>query len=110
VDISSPSFLGCTPLLELPPAAAAAYLGTYLMSFLEGLKFQEESVIFYDVMTRAHLLSCLENEHFWRDTIHPHLSAACRRAVAEFCALVFDRRQMVGLSDNEADRIVELSG
>ena len=41
VDISSPGFLGCTPLLDLPPTAAAPYLGTYLLSLLQGLKFQE---------------------------------------------------------------------
>jgi hypothetical protein len=109
VDTSSPGFLGCTPLRELPPGWAAAYLGTYLVSFLDGLKFQDEHVIFYDILTRAHLLACLEDTDFWQDVIRRHLSLECRQALTKFAALLRERHQMVGLSDNRAERIVELS-
>ncbi len=109
VDTSSPSFLGCTPLRELPSAWAAAYLGTYLLSFLEGLKFQDERVAFYDVLTRAHLLACLEDANFWRDVIRANLSVECREAVSHFCNLLSERHRMVALSKDRADRIVDLS-
>jgi len=42
VDIHSPGFDAATPLFDLPPATAAAYLGTFLLSILDGLEFQED--------------------------------------------------------------------
>jgi hypothetical protein len=109
VDISSPGFLGCTPLLELPEAAAAAYLGTYMLSLIEGLKFQEEFVVFYDILTRAHLISCLSELDFWKDVVHPHLSAECKKVLVQFSAYLAERRELLALTSEEAERLVALS-
>jgi hypothetical protein len=46
-NTTSAGFLGCTPLLDLPPAAAAAHLGTYLLSLLHGLSLQERAGLFH---------------------------------------------------------------
>ena len=109
VDISSPGFLGCTPLLDLPPAAAAAYLGSYLLSLLEGLKFQEDNGIFYDVLTRAHVISCLSEPEFWRTVIRPYLPAECRQTLVQFSSYLASRRELLALSQEEVDLIVALA-
>ncbi len=88
VDISTPAFLGCTPLYDLPSRASAAYLGTYLLSLLEGLQDQEDSGIFYDILTRAHVLSCLRDSDFWERVIRPHLQEnAAQRSPRWLCTL-----------------------
>src|SRR5688572_8505297 len=65
VDISSPGFYACTPLLDLPPHAAAAYFGTYVLSLLRSLRLQEGTGLFGDLLTRAHVIHCLTNAEFW---------------------------------------------
>ena len=109
VDISSGGFLACTPLLDLPAKAAAAYLGTYLLSLLDGLKFQENCGIFYDLLTRAHLIHCLSEPNFWRTVIRPHLPTECQNTLTEFCSYLASRRDLLALSQEEIDLIVSLS-
>lgn len=109
VDISSKSFLKCTPLLDLPAAAAAAYLGTYLLSLLDGLKFQEDFGVFYDILTRAHVIQCLSESSFWQEVIRPHLPAECRQTLAELVAYLAPRRELLALPQDQMDRIVALS-
>lgn len=109
VDISSPGFLACTPLQDLPPAAAAAYLGTYLLSLLEGLTFQERRSIFYDLLTRAHVIHCLSEPNFWRTVIRPYLPGECRQTLVEFSSYLASRRELFALSQGEIDQIVTLA-
>jgi hypothetical protein len=109
VDLSTPAFLGCTPLLDMPPRAAAAYLGTYLLSLLEGLKYQEDNGIFYDILTRAHILACLSNPDFWERVIRPHLPGECRTALSELASYLASRRNLLGLSEQQLEQIVSLS-
>jgi hypothetical protein len=109
VDIRSAGFLACTPLLDLPPAAAAAYLGAYLLSLLHGLSLQEQTGLFHDIVTRAHVLSCLGMEDFWRTVIRPHLPAECRQVLVDLSHYLVARRELLGLSAEEADRIVALA-
>ena len=84
VDIGSSEFLQCTPLLDLPPPAAAAYLGTYLLSFLHSATLQRNTGMFYDFTTRAHLLVCLQNENFWRTCLIPCMFPRARITVRNF--------------------------
>src|ERR1700722_597079 len=49
VDVLSTGFRSATPLLDLPPDAAGAYLGTYLVSLLHELEMQENSGLFTDL-------------------------------------------------------------
>lgn len=109
VDISSPGFRACTPLLDLPPRAAAAYLGTYLLSLLQGLKFQESCGAFYDLVTRAHVLHCLTEPDFWRDVIRPYLSAECRQTLLDLSSYLASRRELLALSQEQIDLIVVLA-
>jgi hypothetical protein len=109
VDISSPAFLGCTPLLDLPAGAAAAYLGTYLLSLLEGLRLQEAGGVFHDVLTRAHVLYCLSDAGFWRDVIRPHLPLECQTELVEVCAYLAASRDLLALPQEQVDRILVLS-
>jgi hypothetical protein len=109
VDLSTPAFLGCTPLLDLPPTAAAAYLGSYLLSLLEGLEYQEDNRIFYDVLTRAHVLACLSNPDFWERVIRPNLHGECRAALTELASYVASRRDLLGLGVQQVEEILSLS-
>jgi len=109
VDIHSAGFLGCTPLLDLPPNAAAAYLGAYLLSLLHGVDLQEQTGIFHDIVTRAHVLACLALEDFWRTVIRPHLSAECRLTLVRLSYYVAAQRKLLALSDEEADRLIALA-
>jgi hypothetical protein len=109
VDTSTSSFLACTPLLDLPSSAAAAYLGTYLLSFLEGMEYQEEHGVFFDLLTRAHTLNCLSDPNFWVRVIRPHLSSECQAALASVARFIRERRDSLALSPEQADYIVSLS-
>ena len=109
VDISTPAFLACTPLFDLPPGAAAAYLGTYLLSLLASLEFQEESQIFYDILTRSHVLACLSDPNFWEHVIRPNLHGECRTALTELVSYLASRRKLLGLSNQELEQIVTAS-
>jgi len=109
VDTSAAGFLGCTPLLDLPPRAAAAYLGPYLLSLIEGLKFQSENGVFYDILTRAHVITCLSDADFWNGVIRTHLPADCREALVELSALLASYREMMALPDGQLAQIADLA-
>lgn len=109
VDIDSAGFLGCTPLLDLPPRAAAAYLGPYLLSIIAGLQFQAENVVFYDLLTRAHLLHCLSEERFWTEVVRAELSSEGARAVEDCCVFLAANRGPLALPDDQCARMLELA-
>ena len=109
VDRSSSGFLSCTPLLELPDTACAAYLGSYLLSFLEGLRFQEKNGIFYDILTRAHVLHCLSQPCFWENIIRLHVSHDAQKILSELCSYLASRRELLALSENQTNLIENLS-
>jgi hypothetical protein len=109
VDTYTPEFLGCTPLLDLAPSAAAAYLGTYLLSLLEGLAVQERIGVFPDLLTRAHVLNCILQEHFWRTVIRPYLPPPCRQALVDLAYYLVARRELLALTAEETGRITTLA-
>jgi len=109
VNTSSAGFLACTPLLDLPPIAAAAYLGTYLLSLVEGLEFQETCGIFYDILTRAHIIHCLSESDFWQNVIRPYLPPECRHTLVKFSSYLASHQELLALSQEEIDLIVSLS-
>lgn len=109
VDVSSSEFLGCTPLLELPSPTAAAYLGSYMLSLLEGLAFQRSHVVFYDLLTRAHLIHCLGEPSFWQSVIRPNLPRECTEVLQRFCAYLASNSDLLALRRDQAIRIVALS-
>lgn len=105
VDISSSGFFACTPLFDLPPPAAAAYLGTFLLGLLRGLELQERTGVFHDILTRAHVLTCLQDERFWEIVIRPHLPPECREALVALSSYLVPRRDLLALTEEEANRI-----
>ena len=107
IDIGSAGFLGCSPLLDIAPPAAAAYLGTYLWALLQGMSLQERVGLFHDVVTRAHVLHCLQEEKFW-DEVWPHLPDDCRRALVDSSDCVVANRDLLGLELQESETIERL--
>jgi hypothetical protein len=104
VDIGSVGFLGCEPLLAIPPEAAAAYLGTYMLSLLEGILYEEKVGIFHDLLTRAHLLHCLTRPEFWERVVSI-LPPEARQTMKEFCFYLLLRRDLLGLSEDQVEFI-----
>jgi hypothetical protein len=87
VDITSKGFYAATPLLDLPPRAAAAYLGTYLLALLRSLELQKAIGIFSDVEHRAHTLTCLMLPDFVEE-VRPFLPPRCREVLAQVITFV----------------------
>jgi hypothetical protein len=109
VDISSPGFLGCTPLLDIKPNAAAAYLGAYVLSLLHGVSLQERCGLFHDILTRAHVLHCLQQEMFWRVALRPHLPTQCLQVLKDLAFYLDSHRDLLALSPEETARITSLT-
>jgi hypothetical protein len=87
VDRESKGFYAATPLLDLPPRAAAAYLGTYLLDLLRSLEFQKSVGIFSDVRHRAHTITCLTTPDFWEE-VRPFLPPKCREVLAQVALFI----------------------
>ncbi len=104
VDRTSVGFEAATPLFELPPRASAAYLGTYLMSLLEGLVTQSRVGLFLDIVTRAHTLTMLDQDVYWSDVVEAHLDGEQREALREVLTLLVDLRDMLNLDDEQVAR------
>jgi hypothetical protein len=102
VDIESRGFYAATPLLDLPPGAAAAYLGTYLLSLLKGLELQRVSGVFDDVLTRSHTLTCLTLPSFWERVI-PQLTPDCHRVLVEVVSYLTTVRTELALTDEQVE-------
>jgi hypothetical protein len=109
VDIRSPGFHAATPLFDLPPRAAAAYLGTYLLSLLEGLEFQRAVGLFDDVVTRAHTVTCLSLPSFWDGVIRKHLPPPCQEAVKKVALFLAANRDALPLNQQQVDILTELA-
>lgn len=107
VDTDSPGFHAATPLMDLPPSAAAAYLGTYLLSLLQSLMLQESAGIYDDIVTRPHTLTCLTNPGFWNRVIRPHLTAPCLRATTEVARHLATRQDELALTTAQAQALRE---
>ena len=109
VDVESSGFAAATPLFDLPPLAAAAYLGTFLISLLKELEFQEKVGFFDDVVTRAHTLTCLTDQSFWNSVIRKHLSPAGQRAVERVAGHLVASRDAFALDQEQVDTLLELA-
>ncbi len=108
VDIDSVGFRAATPLLELPARVAAAYLGTYLISLLDGLEIQEKVGFPTDISTRVHTLTVLMAPGFFTDIASPHLPADCLEVVRDVVALLIAQREPLLLTDGEVARYERL--
>lgn len=107
VDTDSPGFHAATPLMDLPPTAAAAYLGTYLLSLLQSLMLQESVGIYDDIVTRPHTLTCLTNQGFWNRVIRPHLPTPCLQATAEVARYLTTRHADLPLTPMQVTALRE---
>jgi hypothetical protein len=109
VDINSRGFFAAAPLLDLPPRAAAAYLGTYLLALLRSLRRQKAIGIFSDVTTRAHTLTCLMLPNFWERVIRPFLPTKCREVLVQVAKFLASEHEALALTQEQADAIVALA-
>jgi hypothetical protein len=102
VDIDSAGFMAATPLLELPANAAAAYLGPYLVSLLQGFQIQDAVGFPVDVKTRSHTIFVLTSPGFWTDIASPHLSDACVSVLGKVARFTIEHGDAFLLSEEEA--------
>jgi hypothetical protein len=106
VDINSVGFFAATPLLDLPPRAAAAYLGTFLVSLLDHLESQGTIGTFLD---GAHTLTCLGSPDFWNEAIRPFLPPKCRRVIADVVTYLVSEREALALRPEQIDTMLALA-
>jgi hypothetical protein len=109
VDIRSSGFAAATPLLDLPPRAAAAYLGPFLVALLKGLEFKLRVGFFDDVLTRAHTITALTNRRFWATAIRKHLPQRAQEAAEKAAIHVADHRDAFGLDQIQVDALLNLA-
>jgi hypothetical protein len=109
VDIDSPGFQAATPLLDLPARAAAAYLGTYLISLLYGLDIQEKAGFPIDSLTRAHTITVMTAPNFWTEIVGPHLPPDCLAVVSEVADLMIAKREPLALTDADVAKLQRLT-
>ncbi len=109
VDISSTGFYAATPLLDIPQRAAAAYLGTYLLSLLKGLELQESTGLVTDILSRAHTLTCLELPSFWQQVIRPHLPLNCQKALIRVVDFLIAKHEALALTEDQKNIMLTLA-
>lgn len=109
VDRTSAGFFAATPLLDLPPRAAAAYLGTFLLSLLEGLDFQHQVGLFSDPRSRAHTLTALQQPHFWESVIRPHLPPQARAVLTDVVRYLATEQKALAISPAKAEAMLKLA-
>jgi hypothetical protein len=105
VDIDSAGFLAAAPLLDLPPQAAAAYLGSFLRAVMVSLHEQKVVRFFENPLTRAHVITCLKDQGFWEDVIRPYLSGQRLETLLEVIDYMVQEREDLAL-DAEDVRIL----
>jgi hypothetical protein len=103
VDIRSFGFRNASPLLSLPPSAAGAYLGTYLISLFHELELQENSGLFSDLLTRAHTLAALQRPRFWERVIRGSLPRQCYDATVRAVRHIIDKKDFFRLGQEKID-------
>jgi hypothetical protein len=111
VDRESAGFDAVTPLLDGPPRAAAAYLGTFVMSLLEGIEFQEKVGIFDDLLSRAHTLAALSYPDFWDEVILTEVPPRCRKVIADVVTFLASppTSGLLALTDEDAAAMLSLA-
>lgn len=109
VDIRSAGFYAATPLLNLPPRAAAAYLGTYLLALLRSLEQQKAIGIFFDIETRAHVITCLELPSFWERVVRPFLPPKCREVLVQVVTYLAAEQEALALTQEQVDTLLALA-
>ena len=103
VNVNSPGFLAATPLDDLPPQAAAAYLGTFLRAMMMSLHEQQTVKFFEDPLTRAHVITCLKEERFWERVVQPHITGKRREALGAVIECMIQNREDLGLDDLDVE-------
>ncbi|WMJ02459.1 hypothetical protein RBU55_13115 [Pseudomonas chlororaphis subsp. aurantiaca] len=102
VDINSAGFMAATPLLDLPAHAAAAYLGPYLTSLLEGIQIEEAVGFPIDIKTRTHTIFAMASPSFWTDIASPHLSDTCVSVLGKVAHFIIEHGDVFLFSEEEA--------
>lgn len=103
VDLRSHGFHAATPLMDLPPRAAAAYLGTFVLALLLSLERQKAIGIYADMVTRAHIKTCLTSELFWQRVVRPYLSPPCRAALAQAVSFFASEAEALALTPEQVE-------
>ena len=109
VDIDSIGFQAASPLLDLPARAAAAYLGPFIISLLEGLDLQEKAGFPVDIATRSHTLAVMTDPNFWTDIAGPNLPPACLEVLSEVADLMISQRVQLALDDEDVAKLQRLT-
>ena len=106
VDIDSPGFYCAEPLFDLPPSAAAAYLGTFLLSLVDSLEDQKGVDHF---ITRPHTLAFLKDRKSWDKVIRKNLPKNCQEVLADVILFFVAKRDELAQTDEGVEILLELA-
>lgn len=109
VDTESAGFHAATPLFDLPPSAAAAYLGTFLISLLSSIELQESIGLFDDLVTRPHTITCLTSESFWARVIRRCLAPTRQHVVEEVVRFLAAKKDVLALTAEQVAAMARLA-
>jgi hypothetical protein len=109
VDREHSRFLVADVLAEMSPVATAAYLGPYLVTFLEDLAFQEREGYFSEPMVRGAVLSVLTLPTSWSAVLQPNLSLDCKHALGAAVSYMLRSRELLKLEAGTIGALEALS-
>jgi hypothetical protein len=109
IDREHSRFLVADVLAEMSPVATAAYLGPYLVTFLEDLAFQEREGFFSEPMVRGSVLSLLTLPTSWPAVLQPNLPPECKRALSAAVSYILGSRELLKLEAGDVDALEALS-
>ncbi|MDQ7918067.1 hypothetical protein RBU60_10805 [Mesonia sp. MT50] len=98
IDQENERFLIGDALGEMSPVAASAYLGPYLLAFLEDLKFQEDQGFFSEPMLRGSVISFLSLPRTWSVYLKPNLTKDSKTALLLTVDYILQKKDLLKLN------------
>jgi hypothetical protein len=95
VDRDSSGFSTTESLLDLPPRAGAAYLGSFLLSALEVLELQKSGRELGNITYRAKIVFYLDLAVLW-EHLWPFLSPKCREVWVQVALYIASEHESFG--------------
>ena len=65
--------------------------------------------MFHDVVTRAHVLTCLGEDRFWIEALRPNLPPACLLALKDVASHIAEHAELLAVLPEEAALICKLA-
>lgn len=109
VDIESEHFSTLELAMDFSGPAQAAYMGGYLLKFLESFEIQEKIAFPVEIMLRADVISTLTAPTFLSETVKPNLPHPCWIAIAHVAEFMLSNRDLFVLTEDQSERLQNMA-